>query len=79
MVIAGGIGIAEAAYSFMVANAWDEELRAKRASDIERSKLKQARIDEISKLSVSSDTSGPRDDSGWTSVGQTLDPPRKLH
>ena len=43
MVVAGGLGVAEAIYSFLLANAWEEELRAVRSRRILESKERQER------------------------------------
>ena len=64
MVLAGGIAIAEAAYSYLLANSWEEQVRAFRARKILSSKHvaeKQALLDRIEQSRSDETTSG-----GWT-------------
>ncbi|MCR5865212.1 hypothetical protein [Aquincola sp. J276] len=75
MVIAGGVAVGEAAYTFLLANQWDEQLRATRQRDVMVAKAREEKLAAIAALSsvtVSRDDSFP----GWGSATRgTLVPP----
>lgn len=77
MILACSLGVSEAAYSFLLVNAWDEQLRVKRAADIEKAKRKKESDAEISRLSAQSPSHAAS--SQWAVSSQPLDPPEIYH
>ncbi len=78
MAIVGGVGVGEAAYSFLLANAWEEGLRAKRDEAVYRAKEQAERASLIERLQISSvqNTVGVSD---WSQSAETLDVTPKPH
>lgn len=67
MMIAAGIGVAEAAYSFLLVNAWEEQLMAVRDESLLKAKQADAQNALINRLSGPSQSSTVSD-SSWIQV-----------
>ena len=65
MVIVGGLGVGEAAYSYLVSMAWEAELRAHRDSQTAAAKALQERVDLISRVQRGM-SAGDAPMSGWS-------------
>lgn len=79
MVLICGVGVSEAAYSFLVANAWEEQLRLKRADDVERTKRLNETKALSEQLSKSTPKRAPLDDSGWKTTSNFFQGPPNVH
>lgn len=78
MVLACGAGVGEAAYSFLLVGAWEDQLRARRDRQIEAAKEAEARaalFERLTSAQRSPSTSSP----GWTTPSGTLTSVTKPH
>lgn len=77
MMIGAGIGVGEAAYGFMLANEWEEQLRTKRDDD----QLTAKQIEERTALIERLEASGrpEKNGNGWSHVSEIQVGPTKPH
>jgi hypothetical protein len=78
MMIAAGVGVGEAAYGFMLANEWEEQLRAKRDNELLRAKELAERLSLIDRLE-SAKRESPVNDAGWTEASNSMFSQYKPH
>lgn len=77
MMIGAGVGVGEAAYGFMLANEWEEQLRAKRDDDQLTAKKLEERATLIERLESSRLTA--KNGNGWSQVPEIQVGPIKPH
>jgi len=78
MMIGAGVGVGEAAYGFMLANEWEEQLRTKRDDD----QLKAKQLDERTSLIERLESSKRNSAAGlspWSQTTEVLTGPLKPH
>lgn len=78
MVLVGGIGVGEAAYGFLLANAWEDALRSHRDSMLQQAKENDERTALIARLEAGSHTSA-ESSAGWKEPSGTLRPTGRHH
>jgi hypothetical protein len=73
MVIAAGVGVARAAYGYLIAHSWEEQLAEFRADRIQRLKEAEARAELVRAINESPVSPGGFE--GWTKVRGELQRP----
>lgn len=79
MTLVGGVGVGEAAYGFLLANAWEDELRNHRDGLLQRAKESDERKALIERLKESLPVHSSALQAGWTEPVGVLKPPSQHH